>query len=32
MPETIRTQLTNHYRPHNERLTTWLGHPPSWHT
>jgi hypothetical protein len=32
MPETIRTQLTTHYAPHDERLTTWLGHPPSWRT
>jgi len=30
MPETLRAALEEHYRPHDERLTAWLGHEPSW--
>jgi hypothetical protein len=30
MPESLRTSLREHFRPHDERLTRWLGHPPSW--
>jgi lambda repressor-like predicted transcriptional regulator len=30
MPDTLRTALQEHYRPHDERLATWLGHQPSW--
>jgi hypothetical protein len=25
-----RSALEEHYRPHDERLATWLGHQPSW--
>jgi hypothetical protein len=30
MPETVRAALSEHFRPHDERLTRWLGQPPSW--
>jgi Sulfotransferase domain len=30
MPETLRARLEAHFRPYDERLTAWLGHPPSW--
>lgn len=30
MPESLRASLREHYRPHDERLARWLGHPPSW--
>jgi hypothetical protein len=30
MPESVRAQLEEHYRPYDERLTRWLGQPPSW--
>jgi hypothetical protein len=30
MPETVRAALEEHYRPHDERLAAWLGHPPTW--
>jgi Sulfotransferase domain len=30
MPESLRATLSEHYRPHDERLTGWLGRPPSW--
>jgi Sulfotransferase domain len=30
MPETVRTSLEEHFRPHDERLAAWLGHEPSW--
>jgi hypothetical protein len=30
MPETLRAALEEHYRPHDERLTAWLGREPSW--
>ena len=30
MPDAVRAALEEHYRPHDERLTTWLGHEPSW--
>jgi hypothetical protein len=30
MPETLRAVLKEHYRPHDERLTPWLGREPSW--
>ncbi len=30
MPESIRAELAEHYRPHDERLAKWLGRDPSW--
>lgn len=30
MPASVRAELLEHYRPHDERLTSWLGHEPSW--
>jgi hypothetical protein len=30
MPETLRAQLNQHFATPDERLTSWLGHPPSW--
>lgn len=30
MPDTVRATLDEHFRPHDERLTAWLGHEPSW--
>ena len=30
MPAEVRATLDEHYRPHDERLTAWLGHEPSW--
>jgi hypothetical protein len=30
MPETLRARLSEHFLPHDERLTAWLGQPPSW--
>ena len=30
MPETLRTKLGEHFLPSDERLTGWLGQPPSW--
>jgi hypothetical protein len=30
MPEHVRDELQEHYRPYDERLTAWLGHEPSW--
>jgi hypothetical protein len=30
MPAALRTELEEHFRPHDERLTAWLGHEPSW--
>ena len=30
MPASVRIALEDHYRPHNERLATWLGREPSW--
>jgi hypothetical protein len=30
MPETLRTTLGEHFLPSDERLTRWLGQPPSW--
>jgi len=30
MPDAVRAALEEHYRPHDERLTAWLGHEPSW--
>ena len=32
MPETVRAGLEEHFRPHDEQLTAWLGHEPSWRT
>ncbi|MFY9934459.1 MAG: sulfotransferase [Streptosporangiaceae bacterium] len=32
MPETLRSRLDEHFRPHDERLADWLGHTPSWRT
>jgi hypothetical protein len=30
MPEALRTTLGEHFLPSDERLTRWLGQPPSW--
>jgi hypothetical protein len=30
MPASVRAALEEHYRPHDERLATWLGREPSW--
>jgi len=30
MPETLRATLNEHFKAPDERLTGWLGHPPSW--
>jgi hypothetical protein len=30
MPTSIRAALEEYYRPHDERLQSWLGHEPSW--
>jgi len=30
MPETLRATLNDHFAAPDERLTGWLGHPPSW--
>ncbi|MGH3155462.1 MAG: sulfotransferase [Streptosporangiaceae bacterium] len=30
MPDSVRAQLVEHYRPHNERLIKRLGREPSW--
>jgi Sulfotransferase domain len=30
MPEHVRDELQEHYRPYDERLTAWLGREPSW--
>jgi Sulfotransferase domain len=30
MPEAIRRELDEYFRPYDERLTAWLGRPPSW--
>jgi hypothetical protein len=30
MPASIRAELEEHYRPHDERLASWLGRDPSW--
>lgn len=30
MPASVRAALEEHFRPHNERLTAWLGYAPSW--
>ena len=30
MPEALRASLSEYFAPHDERLTPWLGHPPSW--
>jgi hypothetical protein len=30
MPETLRTRLNEHFQAADERLTHWLGQPPSW--
>jgi hypothetical protein len=30
MPETLRATLNQHFATPDERLTSWLGHPPSW--
>jgi hypothetical protein len=30
MPASVRAALDEYYLPHDERLTAWLGHPPSW--
>jgi hypothetical protein len=30
MPASVRAALEEHYRPHDERLATWLGYEPSW--
>jgi hypothetical protein len=30
MPETLRATLNEHFLAADERLTSWLGQPPSW--
>jgi len=30
MPEKLRAELEEHFRPHDERLAAWLGSKPSW--
>jgi hypothetical protein len=30
MPDAVRAALDGHFLPHDERLTGWLGHEPSW--
>jgi hypothetical protein len=30
MPETLRATLNEHFAAPDERLASWLGHPPSW--
>ncbi len=30
MPEALRARLSEYFLPHDERLTRWLGRPPSW--
>jgi Sulfotransferase domain len=30
MPETLRATLNDHFKAPDERLASWLGHPPSW--
>jgi hypothetical protein len=30
MPSAVRAALEEHYRPHDERLASWLGYEPSW--
>lgn len=30
MPESLRTELAEHFLPFDEQLTPWLGHEPSW--
>jgi hypothetical protein len=30
MPDSLRAELEEHFRPHDERLTAWLGSEPSW--
>jgi hypothetical protein len=30
MPETLRATLDEHFAAPDERLASWLGHPPSW--
>lgn len=30
MPDSLRAELEEHFRPHDERLTGWLGSEPSW--
>jgi hypothetical protein len=30
MTQKTRAALEEHYRPHDERLASWLGHQPSW--
>ncbi|MGH3156982.1 MAG: sulfotransferase domain-containing protein [Streptosporangiaceae bacterium] len=30
MPDSVRAELEDHFRPYNERLIKWLGWKPSW--
>jgi hypothetical protein len=30
MPDSLRAELEEHFRPHDERLAAWLGSEPSW--
>ncbi len=30
LPEALRTELSDHFLPYDERLSRWLGQPPSW--
>ena len=30
MPQSVRDELEEHFRPHDQRLAEWLGRKPSW--
>jgi hypothetical protein len=30
MPAALRAKLDEYFRPYDEKLTDWLGRPPSW--
>jgi hypothetical protein len=30
MPESLRAELSDYFQPYDEKLTDWLGGPPSW--
>jgi hypothetical protein len=30
MPDDVRKELTEHFRPYDERLVDWLGYEPTW--
>jgi hypothetical protein len=29
-PGILRTELSDYFAPYDEKLTDWLGRPPSW--